>query len=217
MGIGHNVTMPSRLIPLFPLQVVVFPRTDLPLHIFEERYKEMVGAAIRDTTEFGVVLAKENGIVNVGCTVSVDRVVQTYEDGRMDIVTRGRRRFEIASLDEELSYLRAEVNFFDDEDFVPTPAEVRDLAIQSYSELRKLTSPGGRGEADLGDPQLSFQIAQGLPDLDFLNTLLGQRSETGRLKRINQYLAEYIPQKRAIEHVRAVAPTNGCGGRPVGI
>ena len=51
--------MPSRLIPLFPLQVVVFPRTPLPLHIFEERYKEMVGDAIRDNSEFGIVLAKD--------------------------------------------------------------------------------------------------------------------------------------------------------------
>jgi Lon protease-like protein len=209
--------MPSRLIPLFPLQVVVFPRTDLPLHIFEERYKEMIGDAIRDTSEFGVVLAKENGIVNVGCTVIVDRVVQTYEDGRLDIMTRGRRRFEIVSLDEEMTYLRAEVNFFDDEDLAPTPNEVRDMALNGYKELQQIISSGGRTEPDLADPQLSFQIAQGLPDLDFLNTLLGQRSETSRLKRLNQYLAQYIPQKRAIEHVRAVAPTNGCGGRPAGI
>jgi Lon protease-like protein len=64
--------MPSRLIPLFPLQVVVFPRTPLPLHIFEERYKEMIGEAIRDESEFGVVLAKNEGIVNAGCTVVVE-------------------------------------------------------------------------------------------------------------------------------------------------
>ena len=72
--------MPSRLIPLFPLQVVVFPRTQLPLHIFEERYKEMVGAAIRDNSEFGVVLAKDNGIVNAGCTVMVEKVLENYPD-----------------------------------------------------------------------------------------------------------------------------------------
>ncbi len=74
--------MPSRLIPLFPLQVVVFPRTRLPLHIFEERYKEMVGDAIRDQSEFGVVLAKEDGIVNAGCTVTVEKVMEMYSDGR---------------------------------------------------------------------------------------------------------------------------------------
>ena len=82
-------------IPLFPLQVVVFPRTRLPLHIFEERYKVMVGEAIREDSEFGIVLAKDEGIVNAGCTVAVEKVLQMYPDGRMDILTRGRRRFEI--------------------------------------------------------------------------------------------------------------------------
>src|SRR5438067_2796119 len=81
----HNSTMSKRLIPLFPLQLVVFPRTRLPLHIFEERYKEMVGNAIRDDSEFGIVLAKDEGIVNAGCTVIVDKVLEMYPDGRMDI------------------------------------------------------------------------------------------------------------------------------------
>ncbi|HEY1493608.1 MAG TPA: LON peptidase substrate-binding domain-containing protein, partial [Candidatus Solibacter sp.] len=108
--------MSTRLIPLFPLQLVVFPRTQLPLHIFEERYKEMVGNAIRDSTEFGVVLAKEEGIVNAGCTVLVDKVLEMYPDGRMDIMTRGQQRFEIVRLIEEKDYLQAEVTYFDDED-----------------------------------------------------------------------------------------------------
>ena len=84
--------MSSRLIPLFPLNVVVFPRTRLPLHIFEDRYKEMVGNALRDESEFGIVLAKEDGIVNAGCTVAVDKVLEMYPDGRLDILTSGKRR-----------------------------------------------------------------------------------------------------------------------------
>ena len=66
--------MASGLIPLFPLQVVVFPGMPLPLHIFEERYKEMVGKAIREKSEFGIVLAREDGIVNAGCTVVVEKL-----------------------------------------------------------------------------------------------------------------------------------------------
>ena len=81
--------MQPNLLPLFPLRVVVFPRTPLPLHIFEERYKEMVGEAIRESSEFGIVLAKDDGIVNAGCTVVVKEVLKTYADGRMDILTRG--------------------------------------------------------------------------------------------------------------------------------
>jgi Lon protease-like protein len=209
--------MSKRLIPLFPLQVVVFPRTSLPLHIFEERYKKMVGEAIRDSSEFGIVLAKEEGIVNAGCTVAVEKLVQMYPDGRMDIVTRGRQRFEIESLDEEMEYLRANVNFFDDEEFDPTPPELRAETLEQFRTLREMQSTQGRGEADLNDPQLSFQLAQNLPDVDFLNGLLRRRSESERLKELNRYLANYIPREKTIQHVKTVAPRNGYGGKHLGI
>lgn len=113
--------MPSRLIPLFPLQLVVFPRTNLPLHIFEERYKEMTGKVMRENSEFGIVLAKDEGIVNAGCTVKVEKLMHLYPDGRMDILTRGQKRFEISELNDEQTYLQAEVEFFDDDDPEPTP------------------------------------------------------------------------------------------------
>src|SRR5205085_2289409 len=119
----HNSTMSRRLLPLFPLQLVVFPRTRLPLHIFEERYKEMVGEAIRDESEFGIVLATKDGIVNAGCTVKVEKVMEMYPDGRMDVMTRGERRFEIEGLNEEKDYLRAQVTYFDDEDAATVPDE----------------------------------------------------------------------------------------------
>ena len=89
----------------------------------------------------------------------------------------------------------------------------RDRALANYVALRELTSVDDRAAADLDDPQLSFQLAQGLPDLDFLHALQRQRSETGRLKQLNQYLEQYIPRQRSIERVKAVAPTNGFGGK----
>jgi len=206
--------MASGLIPLFPLQVVVFPRTALPLHIFEERYKEMVGEAIRNHSEFGVVLAREEGIVNAGCTVVVEKLLQMHPDGRMDILTRGRRRFQITSLNEEKVYLQAEVEFFDDEDFTPTPPELRSQALVYFRDLTEVADLPEHGTPDLNDPQLSFQLAQALPDLDFLNGLLRHRSETGRLKRLNQYLDTYIPRQRTIQRMKHLAPTNGHGGTP---
>lgn len=209
--------MPSRLIPLFPLQVVVFPRTPLPLHIFEERYKEMVGEAIRENSEFGMVLAKGEGIVNAGCTVEVEKVVHVHPDGRMDILTRGKRRFEIESLDEEKQYLRAVVRFFDDDDFSRVPDELRQQAITQFQTLRKITGEQASEEPNLADPQLSFQLAHALPDLDFLNGLLRHRSETARLNQLNTYLAEYIPRQQTIERIKTIAPTNGFGGKPAGL
>ena len=205
--------MSSRLIPLFPLHVVVFPRTPLPLHIFEERYKEMVGGAVRDNSEFGVVLAKDRGIVNAGCTVTVEKLVQMYPDGRMDVLTRGQRRFEILSLNEEKEYLQAEVNFFDDEDPDAPPVELRAQAVTNYQTLMGLPGAKPRPDPDLADRQLSFQLAHHLPDLDFLSILLRHRSESERLKQFNHYLASYIPRLRTVE----LAPTNGHGGKPAGL
>jgi len=209
--------MPLRLIPLFPLQVVVFPRTPLPLHIFEERYKEMVGNAIREESEFGMVLANNDGIVNAGCTVSVEKVLKRYPDGKMDILTRGRRRFEIVALNEEKDYLQGEVTFFDDDDFAPVPAELREQALTRYRELNALSDAGASGDPNLEDPQVSFQLARGLPDLGFLNSLLRLRSEAGRLKQLTQYLSDYIPRQRAVERMRELAPRNGFGGKPAGL
>jgi Lon protease-like protein len=213
----HNISMPSGLIPLFPLSVVVFPRTPLPLHIFEERYKEMVGNAIRDNSEFGIVLAQEDGIVNAGCTVVVEKLKQMYPDGRMDILTRGRRRFEIQSLNEEKSYLQADVVFFDDDDFSLPPAELRQKAVSQYQALSQLGVLRDAEAPNLEDPQLSFQLAHAVPDLNFLSVLLRQRSEKGRLAELNEYLSQYIPRQRAIERAKTLAPTNGHAGKPAGI
>ena len=205
------------MLPLFPLNVVVFPRTRLPLHIFEERYKEMIGDAIRDDSEFGIVLAREDGIVNAGCAVKVERVLEMYPDGRMDVLTVGSRRFEISELNEERAYLQGEVRFFDDEDFSPTPVDVREQALEAYKTLDALPDARERQTPDLEDPQLSFQLAQGVPDLDFLNGLLRQRSETARLKALSAFLADYVPKQRAIEKMKTLAPTNGHGLRPPGL
>jgi len=209
--------MPSRLLPLFPLQVVVFPRTPLPLHIFEERYKELVGGAIRDNSEFGIVLAKDGGIVNAGCTVTVEKLVQIYPDGRMDVLTRGQRRFEILSLNEEKEYLQAEVNYFDDEDSGDPAPELRDQALAQFQTLMRLPGSSPRPDPDLADRQLSFQLAHHLPDLDFLSSLLRHRSETERLKQLNHYLAQYIPRQRIVERMKELAPTNGHGATPAGL
>jgi Lon protease-like protein len=210
--------MSSRLLPLFPLHVVVFPRTHLPLHIFEERYKEMVGKAVTDNTEFGIVLAKDEGIVNAGCTVIVEKVLKSYPDGKMDVLTCGRRRFEVLMLDEEKDYLRGEVQFFDDEDSDPAPLEVQHRVLTQYKSLLEsgilqVSTP----EPNLEDPQLSFQLAQGLQDVDFLNTLLRTRSEAQRLRELAEFLSQYIPRQKHITRVRQVAPRNGFGGKPAGL
>jgi Lon protease-like protein len=205
------------LLPLFPLELVVFPRVSLPLHIFEERYKRMVAKAIEGSSEFGIVLAKQNGIANAGCTVAVDRVLKKYPDGRMDIIARGRRRFEILDLNQEEDVLRGQVEFFEDEDESPPPPELLQSAIEQYAGLRVAGQIRAHAEPNLADPQVSFQIAQGLDDLDFLNLLLRRRSETDRLRELKEFFSQSLQKQRQISRAKDLASKNGFGGKPAGL
>jgi Lon protease-like protein len=143
--------------------------------------------------------------------------MQMYSDGRMDILTRGRRRFEVLALNEEKDYLQGEVNFFDDEDFSIPPPELRDEALSRFKELSSMGAAKEEVEPDLADPQLSFQLAQAVPDVDFLSSLLRQRSESRRLKQLSEFLAEFIPRQRMIDRMKELAPTNGFGRKPAGL
>jgi len=82
--------MRADRIPLFPLNVVLLPGADLPLHIFEPRYRKMVRDCLDNKTEFGMLLALVDGVAGTGCTAEILEVVKTYNDGRMDILTVGR-------------------------------------------------------------------------------------------------------------------------------
>ena len=201
--------MHSVLLPLFPLQLVLFPGTPLPLHIFEERYKEMIAEILSRKSEFGVVQAGEKGILNTGCTASIEHVIKEYPDGKLDILTMGRRRFEIVLLNEEKSYLRAEVQFFEDEDLDQAPEQLRVLAIAGFNRLREVEEAQVLGTPNPDDPQLSFKLAQLVPDLSFRQVLLNVRSETQRLKQFIEYLPAHVARKRRVSHVQKVAPLNG--------
>lgn len=203
--------------PLFPLQVVLFPKTALPLHIFEERYKQMIADVQRSRSEFGVVLAGEKGIVNTGCTATVEKVLKTYPDGRMDLITVGRRRFEIILLNDEKPYLRGAVEYFDDESNDPLAPEVRSRVIDSYNDLRALEDSEPVHESELSDAQLSFQLAQIVPDLDFRQILLATRSETDRMRRLAEFFPNYNSRQRLIQQARRLAPTNGHVKGSVGV
>lgn len=204
----HNSNMQDGLLPLFPLQVVLLPGSQLPLHIFEDRYKEMIGEVLRDKLEFGVVLASEKGIVDTGCTATVDRVLKEYPDGRLDILTRGQRRFEVLLLNDERSFLRGAVEFFDDDE--PDPAEPAgsDLLRNVMAGFNELQLVGINGP-DLGDPRLSFRLAQEVPDLGFRQNLLTMRSEAERMRRIADFLPGFLERRKKVQHTKNVAGSNG--------
>jgi Lon protease-like protein len=98
---------------LFPLHMVASPGKLVGLYIFEPRYKEMVGEAAENHTEFGIVPATQEGISTIGCTVMVEQTGNYRPDGSFDITARGKRRFKILSLNYEKSYLQGEVEYLD--------------------------------------------------------------------------------------------------------
>jgi len=204
-------------LPLFPLQVVLLPDAELPLHIFEDRYKEMIAEVLRDKIEFGVVLANERGIVNTGCTAVIERVLREYPDGRLDILTVGRRRFEIERINDERAFLRGEVDYFDDEDETTPEDEFRTRAIAGYNELRALTADAPLPSSATQDPYLSFRLARPIQDLGLRQALLSARSEAERLRQLAEFMPAFLIRQRRVEHVKQVAPRNGHGGKVPGI
>jgi Lon protease-like protein len=185
------------LLPLFPLELVLFPHVNLPLHIFEPRYKEMIADCLQNYWEFGI-LAVENGRVqNIGCTASIAEVLERFPDGRMNILTRGRRRFEVSDLNEEKSYLRGNAKFFDDDTNEPAPEDARRKVMELYNQLRERAELENERfhepRPTANDSQLSFRLMAGIPaDLNWKQELLELRSEPERLVRVTRYIEQLL-------------------------
>jgi ATP-dependent Lon protease len=210
-----------QLLPLFPLQLVAFPGSAVPLHIFEDRYKEMVGEAEATGTEFGIVLSKDGGIVNTGCTVVVEAVPERYPDGRFNVLVRGKRRFSLLAINEDKAYLQGEVEYFDDEDWSPVSPALRDQAIQAYQHIRQTLREAGddpnEPDPDLSQPRLSFELAPIVDDLDFQNTMLRSRSESERLQQFIDAAEPYLARRSYKAKMQRSAPLNGTGHRPASL
>lgn len=202
--------MTDGLLPLFPLEVVLLPGAPLPLHIFEERYKEMINECLRLDLEFGVVLVRDNGILRTGCTAAITEVAERYDDGRMDIVTEGRRRFHVTRIDTERVFLRGEVEFFGDAASGAGDPALARRALAAYLEYAQ--AAGSEAEPPgLEDPELSFRLAQISTDLNFRQFLLDLRSERERLARTAEHLERGLARKKIERAMKRTAQTNGHG------
>ena len=192
----HNVTI--MRIPLFPLDTVLFPGTALPLHIFEERYREMIGECLTQDKEFGVVRAEGDKLAIIGCTAKVVRVLEHYPDGRMDILCEGERRFEIEGLDESRTFLQADVDFFEDEGAGSTRMEREECAALHFATLHLAGIDSPAMHLDLNAP-VAFQLADALPsDLGFKQQLLGSRSDADRTTRLRDFYNEMLPKLQSV-------------------
>jgi len=208
-GEVYNRSM-SALLPLFPLDVVLLPGMPISLHIFEPRYKEMIGECLAQDLVFGIVRAGEDSVAQIGCTAEILDVTKRYDDGRMDIVCEGRRRFEVMNLNQERSFLQAEVTYFDDEPGRVQPEQVNEV-LRLYADLAGLVG-AEEGAPEASTPQLSFQLAAPMPlELDFKQILLGMRMERERIAALVAYFKALLPRMRRALRARQKAGGNGHG------
>lgn len=196
------------LLPLFPLNVVLLPGTPLPLHIFEPRYKEMIGECRANDAPFGIVRATEEGIAEIGCTAEIVTVTKEYSDGRLDLIAEGRKRFEVLELNEERSFLRAQVLLVPDEPSVPTQ-EQHARAIEFHRQILSLAG-AIQDLSDADQSAISFHLAGSLPlDLDFKQKLLAMRSESERIEAVAKYFETILPNLQRAARAREKAGGNG--------
>ena len=199
-------------IPLFPLNIVLFPGQAVPLHIFEPRYKEMTRHCLDTQSAFGIVLADEGKMARTGCSAIIVKILKEYEDGRSDILIAGQNAFRLIHTYSEKAYAEADVEFLED-DFTETDsavsARLEDLCNQCHQLLYGEDAP--RFETE-GGISLAYHAASELPvDVATRQSLLEIRSEAQRQARLVAYLAEWYPQLQRREHVRGKAAGNGHG------
>jgi len=204
--------LPETWLPLFPLNVVLFPRSALPLHIFEERYKVLINECIGSGAPFGIVLSSDKGTADVGCSATVSSVARRYDDGRMDIVVGGQSRYRLLRYDSgRAPYLVGEIRYFGE----PDEAVDGDLAagtVELYNALiaAAYKESGTLIGLDRCESGLSFVMAQkaGL-DLARRQELLEIPGENGRLRMLKEYLTELLPRLKRAEELQRVIKNDG--------
>jgi Lon protease-like protein len=191
---------------------VLFPALPLPLHIFEPRYRVMIRRCLEERIEFGVVLARAEGIAPVGCTAEVLEVTKRYPDGRMDILTAGRRLIRIVEVYEDQPYYEAQVEYLAS-DPRPLDRPKRDRLLTLFKQCHNLLfgRPPQRTEPDSEVP-LSYQIASALPlDIEYKQELLENLAEADREAQLLEHMQNWLPQLVRMNHVRKKAGGNGHG------
>jgi Lon protease-like protein len=202
---------PDR-IPLFPLNVVLLPGGDLPLHIFELRYRQMVKRCMENKSEFGMLLSTDNGIARVGCTAEILDVAKKYEDGRMDILAVGRAPFRVVHLYKEEPLLEGEVDYLEDQEAGVNAAVRRELRELFETCHTLIFDDYPKNLEDEVPEQLSFLVAATLPmDLLWKQQILELRSEADRQERLVTYLREWAPHLQKARALRQRAGGNGHG------
>jgi Lon protease-like protein len=186
---------------LFPLGVVLLPTERLPLHIFEERYQELIEECLEQDTEFGLVYADSDGIRDVGTRARVAEVLTRFEDGRLNILVEGGERFQVDELTDGRSFHTAEVSPITDADDA-AEAEAIQQAMRIFGVLRDVTESDVDATGSVA-PQLSYRArGQGRAVRGREADALRELSERRRIELVHELL-EHACWRRA-----------ACAGQP---
>jgi Lon protease-like protein len=198
----------STEFPLFPLGLVALPGELVPLHIFEDRYKTMVGECLEADSEFGIVWLGDDGLKDTGCACEVAEVVERMPDGRLNIVCRGTRPFRVLERVQHLVYPAATVEWLEDKDEEPHPATVED-ARAAYSALVEEATDEPADPERLAGMDAYAMAATVDFGLDAKQGLLDLRSENARLRLVTRLLRAAVKRLDFVERAQARARSNG--------
>ena len=196
-------------IGLFPLELVLLPGERVPLHIFEDRYRELIGECLAEDGRFGLILENEDGLRQVGTSTAVVELIDTFEDGRMNVLVEGRERYRVVALTEGRSFQTAEVEPLVDDGELPT-ADEADQALTVFRRLVEVAEADEIEAPSAGAALLSFELAARVDfGHDLKQELLELRSERMRLKRLIELLERAVEALVREREVRERASGNG--------
>ena len=195
--------------PLFPLGLVLLPHELVPLHIFEERYKLMIGECLEQGSEFGIVWLSDDGLKEVGCAARITRVLERFEDGRVNILVEGTDPFRLERRIDDLPYPAGDVELLADEDGDELPAEAAEAAQRRYSDLLAEVTDE-RPDADELASLNAYAMAATLDVApEAKQMLLELRSERGRLEQLEGLFKDALNRIRHAERAAERAQGNG--------
>jgi Lon protease-like protein len=197
-----------RDFPLFPLSIVALPHELVPLHIFEERYRTMIGECLERGTEFGIVWAGDEGVRPIGCAMEITDVLERMDDGRMNILTRGTRPFRIVDERHDLAYPAGTVEFLTDKSEQPD-AKTQSAAHEAYGAL-VAHATDREPDADELDTLSAYQMAATVDfGLEAKQGLLDLRSENARLRLVTRLFRAAMKRLDFTERAQERARSNG--------
>ena len=195
-------------IGLFPLNLVLVPGEQAPLHVFEPRYRELISECLDFGNDFGLVLEDDEGLREIGTRCNVVEVIDRFPDGRLNIVVEATERFQLLELTDGRAYRTAEIETLPDELETPSEDEVEDV-LAAYARV-VAAAEAELDDLDLDADSVAYQIAA---RIDFGTVvkqgLLELRSERERVVKLAPMLNQAAEAVEREREIRARAGGNG--------